>query len=121
MSRGLGVVYKRLGARSDDDQAWRDLWRKTINAEVAYANAVRVEDEAAVESSGDECVSIRLRIARTPGASPTAVAVKMAIALVCIIPLNFGDEWDQDNEDTADLENASGYDPVAEWRNTPGI
>jgi hypothetical protein len=251
------------GARSDDDQAWRDLWRQTINGEVAYANAARVEDEAsgdarddyqahrcpwtprelrgewehdasqrivsstretiglvrgvtviqrddgiwtvaeyqpsgsnngkppyfndeypqrwqeypdattaeeahamaaersekewrsyrakraavsrrhrivvlkaAIKSSGDECLSIRLRMARTPGASPTAVAVKMAIALVCTIPLNFGDEWDQDNEDTADLESAehlalssayravaknAGYDPVAEWRNTPGI
>jgi hypothetical protein len=37
------------GVKNDDDQAWRDLWRQAIDAEVAYANAARAEDEA----SGD--------------------------------------------------------------------
>lgn len=82
--------------------------------------------DAAAEAMHEACIDIRLLIAKTPSDTPYGAAVKLAMALVCMIALNHGEE-----PDATDLKGAehasllsayrvvaklSGYDPVEAWK-----
>jgi hypothetical protein len=86
----IPAVGPSKGAETGDNQVWRDLWHRFIDAEIKFGAVLHAlskaqeqnreleEFEAAEEEASDVATEALLDIARTPVDGPLSIAVKLA-------------------------------------------